>query len=177
MIRALLIFLFSVDGAHHPFKEGESVPVFVNKVGPYFNPHETYHYYSLPVCRPDEIKHRPLTLGEVLDGDRMAYSLYDIRFKKSEAKKTLCQVTLETEDIEKLKQAIRELYYFEFNIDNLRKFHYLKFRLNSTRISSEVKSAKRSFASKIKIYASHITRYFEQSFASRFFDISRAKSY
>ncbi|CBY36864.1 unnamed protein product [Oikopleura dioica] len=49
----------------------------------------------------------------------MAYSLYDIRFKKNEAKKTLCQVTLETEDIEKLKQAIRELYYFEFNIDNL----------------------------------------------------------
>ena len=124
MIRALLIFLFSVDGAHHPFKDGESVPVFVNKVGPYFNPHETYHYYSLPVCRPDEIKHRPLTLGEVLDGDRMAYSLYDIRFKKNEAKKTLCQVTLETEDIEKLKQAIRELYYFEFNIDNLRKFHF-----------------------------------------------------
>ena len=125
MIRTLLILLFSVDGAHHQFKEAESVPVFVNKVGPYFNPHETYHYYSLPVCRPDEIKHRPLTLGEVLDGDRMAYSLYDIRFKKNEAKKTLCQVTLETEDIEKLKQAIRELYYFEFNIDNLREFIFL----------------------------------------------------
>ena len=28
--------------------------LYVNKVGPYFNPHETYHYYQLPVCRPDK---------------------------------------------------------------------------------------------------------------------------
>lgn len=31
------------------------VPLYVNKVGPYFNPQETYHYYSLPVCRPDKV--------------------------------------------------------------------------------------------------------------------------
>ncbi|KAJ8321887.1 hypothetical protein KUTeg_000358 [Tegillarca granosa] len=58
------------------------VPVYVNKVGPYFNPHETYHYYQLPVCRPEKIEHKSLTLGEVLDGDRMALSLYDINFKR-----------------------------------------------------------------------------------------------
>ena len=33
------------------------VPVYVNKVGPYFNPHETYHYYQLPVCRPNKVCH------------------------------------------------------------------------------------------------------------------------
>lgn len=31
------------------------VPLYVNKVGPYFNPQETYHYYSLPVCRPAKV--------------------------------------------------------------------------------------------------------------------------
>lgn len=31
------------------------VIVYVNKVGPYFNPHETYHYYQLPVCRPQKV--------------------------------------------------------------------------------------------------------------------------
>jgi transmembrane 9 superfamily protein 1 len=31
------------------------VIVYVNKVGPYWNPHETYHYFSLPVCRPDKV--------------------------------------------------------------------------------------------------------------------------
>ncbi len=30
--------------------------VYVNKVGPYANPQETYHYYSLPVCRPTKVK-------------------------------------------------------------------------------------------------------------------------
>ena len=31
------------------------ITVYVNKVGPYFNPQETYHYYSLPVCRPEKV--------------------------------------------------------------------------------------------------------------------------
>ncbi len=29
--------------------------MYVNKVGPYFNPQETYHYYSLPLCRPKRV--------------------------------------------------------------------------------------------------------------------------
>lgn len=29
--------------------------MYVNKVGPFFNPHETYHYYQLPVCRPEKV--------------------------------------------------------------------------------------------------------------------------
>jgi len=32
------------------------VDVYVNKVGPFFNPHETYHYYQLPVCRPNKVE-------------------------------------------------------------------------------------------------------------------------
>ena len=64
---------------------------------------------------------RALTLGEVLDGDRMAYSLYNIKFLKNEKAKTLCSVTLGSHEIEQLKEAIRELYYFEFSIDDLRK--------------------------------------------------------
>ena len=44
----------------------------MNKVGPYFNTHETYHYYSLPVCHPNPIISLPLKLGQVLRGDRMA---------------------------------------------------------------------------------------------------------
>ena len=96
----------------------------LEKVGPYFNPHETYHYYKLPVCRPKEIQHRPLTLGEVLDGDRMAYSLYNIRFLQNEDAKPLCTNPITAEDVETLKAAIRELYYFEFSIDDLREFTF-----------------------------------------------------
>ena len=45
------------------YRDGEKVMLYVNKVGPYFNPQETYHYYQLPVCRPEKIEHRSLSLG------------------------------------------------------------------------------------------------------------------
>lgn len=127
--------------------------MYVNKVGPYSNPHETYHYYSLPVCHPEKVKQtspfalekikfvekkivfKELTLGEVLSGDRMAYSLYDVKFngesflekmpekliyfsEKVENRK-LCQSQLNTKDFEMLREAIEEHYYFEFVIDDI----------------------------------------------------------
>ena len=64
----------------------------------------------------------------------MAYSLYQIQFLKPEKQRSLCTVKLATAHIEKLKEAIRELYYFEFSIDDLRelkkfKIIFLKFRV------------------------------------------------
>lgn len=101
------------------YKKNDKVEVFVNKVGPYFNPHETYHYYSLPVCRPNKIEHKSLTLGEVLDGDRMAYSLYDVRFLENVDKKVLCKVFIAKKELEQLKNAVEELYYSELVVDDL----------------------------------------------------------
>ncbi|EDV23172.1 uncharacterized protein TRIADDRAFT_37943 [Trichoplax adhaerens] len=93
--------------------------MYVNKVGPYFNPHETYHYYSLPICRPQKVEHRSLTLGEVLKGDRMAVSSFNIRFRETFKNKKLCTEPYEKKDIDKLIHAIEELYFFEFIIDDL----------------------------------------------------------
>ena len=50
----------------------------------------------------------------MLDGDRMAVSLYDITFKESFDQKVLCKLMLNQEDIERLQSAIEDLYYFEF---------------------------------------------------------------
>lgn len=101
------------------YKKGEKITMYVNKVGPYYNPQETYHYYSLPVCVPQKIEHRSLTLGEVLDGDRMAVSLYDIHFNKSVKHQELCTLILSEEQIAKFQEAIEDLYYFEFVFDDL----------------------------------------------------------
>ncbi|XP_023651876.1 transmembrane 9 superfamily member 1 [Paramormyrops kingsleyae] len=101
------------------YKNGDHVTLYVNKVGPYHNPQETYHYYTLPVCRPKEIRHKSLSLGEVLDGDRMAESMYDIRFLENVDKRTLCQLTLSETEVEQLREAIEELYYFEFVLDEI----------------------------------------------------------
>ncbi|XP_062813130.1 transmembrane 9 superfamily member 1 [Anolis carolinensis] len=114
-----LLFLFSTASSEGHYKQGEAVMLYVNKVGPYHNPQETYHYYQLPVCSPDNIRHKSLTLGEVLDGDRMAESMYEIRFRENVEKKVLCEKRLSLEEVDRLRQAIEELYYFEFVVDDL----------------------------------------------------------
>ncbi|XP_051909962.1 transmembrane 9 superfamily member 1 [Hippocampus zosterae] len=101
------------------YKQGDKVTLYVNKVGPYHNPQETYHFYTLPVCRPDKVHHKSLSLGEVLDGDRMAESLYQISFRENVEKKTLCQLTLSENQVDQLREAIEELYYFEFVLDDI----------------------------------------------------------
>ncbi|KAH0626146.1 hypothetical protein JD844_000939 [Phrynosoma platyrhinos] len=113
------LFLFSVASSEGHYKQGDAVMLYVNKVGPYHNPQETYHYYQLPVCSPANIRHKSLTLGEVLDGDRMAESMYEIRFRENVEKKILCEMKLSSEEVERLRQAIEELYYFEFVVDDL----------------------------------------------------------
>ena len=61
-----------------------------------------------------QIEHRSLSLGEVLDGDRMAKSLYDIKFGTNIDLTTLCTVKLNEKELESLELAIEDLYYFEF---------------------------------------------------------------
>ncbi|XP_030254629.1 transmembrane 9 superfamily member 1-like isoform X1 [Sparus aurata] len=113
----LILCLFS--GWTVGYKQGDNVTLYVNKVGPYHNPQETYHYYTLPVCRPEKVHHKSLSLGEVLDGDRMAESLYHIRFRENVEKKTLCQLTLSEKQVDELREAIEELFYFEFVLDDI----------------------------------------------------------
>lgn len=121
----LLLCLFTQVAWTATYKDHDPVMLYVNKVGPYHNPQETYHYYTLPVCRPKEVivtscygqilnhsiavlivdlflaqvRHKALSLGEVLDGDRMAESLYNIHFKENVDRQTLCQLTLSEKEV------------------------------------------------------------------------------
>ncbi|XP_069044171.1 transmembrane 9 superfamily member 1 [Lepisosteus oculatus] len=115
----LSCWLLPSGGGAATYKQGDPVTLYVNKVGPYHNPQETYHYYTLPVCRPKEVRHKALSLGEVLDGDRMAESLYEIRFRENAERKALCELTLTEKEVEQLKEAVEELYYFEFVLDEI----------------------------------------------------------
>ncbi|KAI2649099.1 Transmembrane 9 superfamily member 1 [Labeo rohita] len=115
----LILCLLPHFGWAVSYKPGDPVILYVNKVGPYHNPQETYHYYTLPVCRPKEVHHKALSLGEVLDGDRMAESLYNIHFKENTERQTLCKLTLSEKEVDQLREAIEELYYFEFVLDDI----------------------------------------------------------
>lgn len=65
---------------------GETVRLWVNKVGPYNNPQETYNYYYLPFCKPKQggkAVHKWGGLGEVLQGNELIDSQLDIKFRSA----------------------------------------------------------------------------------------------
>lgn len=69
----------------HQYALGDSVTLWVNKVGPYNNPQETYNYYTLPFCKPGDGKTRPEHkwggLGEVLEGNELIDSQLAFKFR------------------------------------------------------------------------------------------------
>lgn len=62
---------------------GDPITLWVNKVGPYNNPQETYNYYELPFCKPKTEKavHKWGGLGEVLEGNELIDSQMDLKFR------------------------------------------------------------------------------------------------
>lgn len=56
--------------------------LWVNKVGPFRNPQETYEFYSLPYCHPDEVVDAGFEgLGEALQGYELRKSPMLVHFK------------------------------------------------------------------------------------------------
>ncbi|CAG0912809.1 unnamed protein product [Notodromas monacha] len=108
----------------------KAVDIFVNKVGPFRNPHETYLYYSLPLCRPETIKFRSMSVGQALDGNKLAYSDFRIKFldvvvyirimfiAENVESRVLCVLNLTAKEVEFLRRAIDEQYYFEFFVQD-----------------------------------------------------------
>ena len=76
-------FIENVFGSDsdHIYKEGDQVTLWVNKIGPYHNPQETYEYYDLPFCKPTmgvETTKKSHSLGEQLEGHLLRVCRYYI---------------------------------------------------------------------------------------------------
>ncbi|KAI4298974.1 hypothetical protein L6164_032477 [Bauhinia variegata] len=118
----LFLFLSPVFASEsdHKYQGDELVTLWVNKVGPYNNPQETYNYNSLPFCHPsDNPAHKWGGLGEVLGGNELIDSNIDIKFQKNVDKTTICQLVLDEPKVKQFKDAIENSYWFEFFMDDL----------------------------------------------------------
>ncbi|XP_054793919.1 transmembrane 9 superfamily member 2-like [Prosopis cineraria] len=125
---AILFFTFVVlcrishvrsDASNHRYKEGDIVPFYVAKVGPYKNPSETYGYYDLPFCMPDRVKEEKGALSEVLIGDRLVSAPYRLEFRMNKNSEVLCKKTLKKEEVAKFRSIVQKDYYFEMHYDGL----------------------------------------------------------
>lgn len=120
---ACLFFFFFVAFASesdHKYLQDEAVTLWVNKVGPYNNPQETYNYYSLPFCQPPgSAGHKWGGLGEVLGGNELIDSLVELKFRKNTDKTSICEIVMDAAKVKHFKDAIENTYWFEFFIDGL----------------------------------------------------------
>ncbi|KAF8404260.1 hypothetical protein HHK36_009142 [Tetracentron sinense] len=112
------LFFFSLAFASesdHKYQLDDLVTLWVNKVGPYNNPQETYNYYSLPFCQPSgNAAHKWGGLGEVLGGNELIDSQIKVEFQKNVDKSPICDLELDAEKVKQFKHAIENTYWFEF---------------------------------------------------------------
>ena len=74
---------------------------------------ETYQFYNLPFCTPTSKEYKTEGLGEVLEGDRLVTTPYDIRFRVDKENELLCSRQLNDRDLAKFRKAVQKDYYFQ----------------------------------------------------------------
>ncbi|KAF2767010.1 putative multispanning membrane protein [Teratosphaeria nubilosa] len=111
------------------YSDGETIPLFVNKVYS-DNTQIQYAYSELPfVCAPSG-RQRPgtglisgtnvaLNLGEVLRGDRIMVSDYELEMVKDDAAHFLCSREVDRSAVDKAVEVVRKGYVAEWIVDNL----------------------------------------------------------
>lgn len=111
------------------YNDGEAIPLLVNKI---FSDHTQlqYAYFDLPfVCPPSGNKHGgspfgsgqsiSLNLGEVLRGDRIMTSDFELEMGKDVECQSLCSAEVGRENVKWARQLIKENYVIEWIVDNL----------------------------------------------------------
>lgn len=91
------------------YEVGEEVVVWVNKIGPFNNPQETYTYNSLPFCKAtglEEPEAHALGIGEILEGNELFNSGQTVKFAVDTPRTTLCEQTLSDADALKFGAAV-----------------------------------------------------------------------
>mmetsp|Transcript_33876 Transcript_33876/g.46916 ORF Transcript_33876/g.46916 Transcript_33876/m.46916 type:complete len:644 (-) Transcript_33876:53-1984(-) len=79
-----------------------------------------YDYYSLPYCRPDPIVNSAENLGEVLRGDRIENSLYQIEIRLDEQCKVVCKIDgITPSQAKDFRSKIDDEYRVNMILDNL----------------------------------------------------------
>ncbi|TPX40358.1 hypothetical protein SeMB42_g06041 [Synchytrium endobioticum] len=111
---------FYVSFAHKSYKDGDEIPLYVNKI---FSDKTQLPlaYSELPfVCSPaNGWKRKLLNLGEVLSGDRISNSDFKILTNENVACKVLCTRVIRKDDIDLAKELINNYYLVEWILDDL----------------------------------------------------------
>lgn len=100
------------------YQDGAPVDLKVNKLNS-VKTQLPYEYYVLPYCKPAAILQSAENLGEILEGDMIQNSPYEIRMKENTICKLLCKQKLQPDQKDKFKSMIKDEYLVNWLVDNL----------------------------------------------------------
>lgn len=100
------------------YPTGSPVELKVNKLSS-VKTQLPYRYYHLPYCKPPSVHVAAENLGEILLGDMIENSPYQLFMDKNVTCQFLCSVTLTDEDVARFKQMVDEEYQVNWFVDNL----------------------------------------------------------
>jgi len=100
------------------YAKKENIPLYVNKVTSIHSP-IPFRYHSLPVCQPSQMVARHENLGELLTGNSIEVSSYQVSALEKVDCKALCQRTLTADNVRQLRELIKQNYVAQWQIDGL----------------------------------------------------------
>ncbi len=100
------------------FETGDEVMLKVNKLTS-VKAQLPFSYYSLPVCKPDSVIDSAENLGEVLSGDVIENSMYEIKMMQPVQCKELCTKKYDHKDRAMFRDRIANRYSVHWIVDNL----------------------------------------------------------
>jgi transmembrane 9 superfamily protein 2/4 len=104
--------------APQQYAEGETVALKVNKLDS-VKTQLPYKYYDLPFCAPANPVEENENLGEILAGDIIETSVYEIRMRVPEYCKILCKKDYNKADLEAFADKVADEYRVNWIVDNL----------------------------------------------------------
>lgn len=120
-IVCLLEYTFA-DDYDHKYMMDEAVTLWVNHIGPYHNPQETYPYYQLPFCKPEhgiETAKRASGIGEILEGNELTNSGLKLHFSHNIDREDICDMVLDKDAAAQFELAVDRQYWYELVLDDL----------------------------------------------------------
>jgi len=102
----------------HDYQLNEEVKVRVNRLDS-VRTQLPFDYYSLPFCKPETIRTQGEKMGEILRGDRIETSLYDVKMHEEASCKILCHAEYSKEEMAQFAEKIRDEYRAHWVVDNL----------------------------------------------------------
>ena len=81
--------------------------------------HLPYEYYKLPFCKPEKVTDYRENLGELLTGNKLENSAYELNVGVETKCRVLCSMEYNEDEVAHFKERIDEAYVINWVVDNM----------------------------------------------------------